>query len=90
MIYDLVMLRLTTNGHSNCFHNRAVRLFVCKFYVEKHSQHSLLFIFRLDGKHVVFGSVIEGLDVIQKVEGFGSESGKTSKPIKVDNSGQLS
>jgi hypothetical protein len=26
-----------------------------------------------DGKHVVFGSVVEGLDVVKKVEGYGEE-----------------
>ena len=43
----------------------------------------------LDGKHVVFGSVVEGMDVIQKVESFGSQSGKTSKKIVVADCGQL-
>lgn len=44
----------------------------------------------LDGKHVVFGQVIEGLDVIKAVEKVGSSSGRTSKPVVVSDCGQLS
>jgi cyclophilin family peptidyl-prolyl cis-trans isomerase len=43
----------------------------------------------LDGKHVVFGSVKEGLDVCKKIEAHGSSSGKTSKTITIAKSGQL-
>ncbi|KAH9381397.1 hypothetical protein HPB48_009023 [Haemaphysalis longicornis] len=43
----------------------------------------------LDGKHVVFGSVVEGMDVVKKIESFGSQSGKTTKKIVVANCGQL-
>lgn len=43
----------------------------------------------LDGKHVVFGSVVEGMDVVKTVESFGSQSGKTSKKISITDCGQL-
>jgi len=43
----------------------------------------------LDGKHVVFGSVVEGMDVVKKIESFGSQSGKTSKKIIVASCGQV-
>jgi len=43
----------------------------------------------LDGKHVVFGSVVEGMDVVKKVESYGSDSGKTSAKIVIAECGQL-
>lgn len=44
----------------------------------------------LDGKHVVFGSVVEGYDpVVKKMEAVGSGGGKTSKPVVIENCGQL-
>lgn len=43
----------------------------------------------LDGKHVVFGQVVEGLDVVKKMEALGSTDGKTKKTIKIADSGEL-
>ncbi|XP_015780894.1 PREDICTED: peptidyl-prolyl cis-trans isomerase 1-like [Acropora digitifera] len=43
----------------------------------------------LDGKHVVFGSVVEGDNVVKEMEAVGSGSGKTSKPVVIANCGQL-
>ncbi|MEM9282836.1 MAG: peptidylprolyl isomerase [Verrucomicrobiota bacterium] len=43
----------------------------------------------LDGNHCVFGQVVEGLDVVKEIEGFGSRNGKTSKEIVIADCGQL-
>ncbi|CAI0438391.1 unnamed protein product [Linum tenue] len=43
----------------------------------------------LDGKHVVFGQVVEGMDVVRAIEKVGSGSGKTSKPVCIADCGQL-
>merc|ERR1711879_787581 len=43
----------------------------------------------LDGKHCVFGSVCDGMDVVKKIEAVGSQSGKTSKPVVIADCGQL-
>lgn len=43
----------------------------------------------LDGKHVVFGKVIEGLDVVKKIEEMGSRSGQPKIKVTIVNCGQL-
>ncbi|MCI4388085.1 hypothetical protein PGIGA_G00081420 [Pangasianodon gigas] len=43
----------------------------------------------LDGKHVVFGSVIDGMDVVRAVEARGSSSGKCTAKITIADCGQL-
>lgn len=43
----------------------------------------------LDGKHVVFGKVVEGMDVVKKMETMGSQSGKTTKKIVIADCGQM-
>ena len=45
---------------------------------------------RLDGKHVVFGNVVDGYDHVEMIEKVGSQSGKTSQPVKIVDCGQLS
>jgi len=43
----------------------------------------------LDGKHVVFGKVTEGMDIVKNIEGQGSQSGKTSNDVVIADCGQL-
>jgi peptidylprolyl isomerase len=43
----------------------------------------------LDGKHVVFGTTVEGYDTIKAIEKVGSQSGATSKPVVIADCGQL-
>eukprot|EP01018_Ginkgo_biloba_P016872 Gb_11492 [translate_table: standard] len=44
----------------------------------------------LDGKHVVFGQVVQGLDVVKAIEKVGSSGGRTSKPVVIADCGQIS
>ena len=43
----------------------------------------------LDGRHVVFGKVIEGMDVVKKIEAVGTSSGKPTKRVVIEDSGEL-
>jgi len=43
----------------------------------------------LDGKHTVFGKVVDGLDVVDKIEEIGSQSGATAKPVVIAKSGEI-
>ena len=44
----------------------------------------------LDGVNVVFGSVVEGMDIVRKMEKYGKDkSGEVTKKIVISDSGQL-
>jgi len=43
----------------------------------------------LDGKHVVFGAVTDGFQVVKAIEALGSQSGKTKGKITISDCGEL-
>uniref|UniRef100_UPI00358FC071 peptidyl-prolyl cis-trans isomerase-like n=1 Tax=Myxine glutinosa TaxID=7769 RepID=UPI00358FC071 len=43
----------------------------------------------LNKKHVVFGKVVEGLDVVEKMEKYGKEDGTTKKKVIISDCGKL-
>lgn len=43
----------------------------------------------LDGRHVVFGKVLDGFDVVKKVESMGSQSGRPQAKVSIVKSGEL-
>lgn len=43
----------------------------------------------LDGKHVVFGHVISGMDVVRRMERCGSKSGTTADKVVIASCGEI-
>lgn len=43
----------------------------------------------LDGNHVVFGKVVEGMDVVKAVEKLGSRSGTPSQQVVIEECGEV-
>ncbi|KNA08702.1 hypothetical protein SOVF_160300 [Spinacia oleracea] len=44
----------------------------------------------LDGKHVVFGKVVEGMEVVKKMEQFGTSEGRPTEQVKIVDCGEVS
>jgi len=44
----------------------------------------------LDGRHVVFGEVVEGMDVVKAIEAVGTESGAPKERVMITSSGVVS
>ena len=43
----------------------------------------------LNGRHVVFGEVIEGMNIVRKIEALGSRSGQPSAKVTIADSGEV-
>ena len=43
----------------------------------------------LDGAHVVFGEVTEGMDLVRRLENLGSRSGKVNGNVRIKECGEL-
>lgn len=43
----------------------------------------------LDGKHVVFGKVVEGIELISEIESKGSASGQPTATVVITDAGEL-
>ncbi|RCN36341.1 peptidyl-prolyl cis-trans isomerase, cyclophilin-type [Ancylostoma caninum] len=43
----------------------------------------------LDGKHVVFGQVTDGLNVVKKIESMGSRSGRPKEKVTIADCGEI-
>jgi cyclophilin family peptidyl-prolyl cis-trans isomerase len=44
----------------------------------------------LDRRHVVFGEVVEGMDVVKTIEAVGTDSGVPKQKVMVTSSGVVS
>jgi peptidylprolyl isomerase len=47
------------------------------------------FVSRLDGRHVVFGKVLSGMEVVYKIEGEGRQNGVPKSKVVILDSGEL-
>ena len=43
----------------------------------------------LDGRHVVFGKVLEGMDIVKLIEKAGSNTGRPTQTVVITDSGEL-
>ncbi|XP_028406032.1 peptidyl-prolyl cis-trans isomerase-like [Dendronephthya gigantea] len=68
-----ILSMANTGGDTNC----------SQFFITTIKTHWL------DGRHVVFGKVVEGMKVVRKMEEYGSQSGRASAKVEIVNCGEI-
>ena len=43
----------------------------------------------LNGKHVIFGRVLEGMEIVKRIESLGTQGGEPRLPIKIAKCGEI-
>jgi cyclophilin family peptidyl-prolyl cis-trans isomerase len=77
MVHNSSLLSLTPHGY--IYQNKPISLIqIIKFNI-----------YRLDGKHTVFGKVVEGMDIVNKIEYCGSSSGKPKRQVLITDCGEI-
>ncbi|EJK73787.1 hypothetical protein THAOC_04574 [Thalassiosira oceanica] len=78
---------LKHEGKGKTLHVNSVRAAI--FQTKGKCLGQVFFLWPMDGNHCVFGKVVDGLDVVDKIESVGSQSGATAAPVIVKASGEL-
>ena len=60
-----------------------------KAQIYSFSSQFLLIFLRLDGKHVIFGRVLQGQDIVKRMESVGSDEGTPQAHVAITECGQV-
>jgi cyclophilin family peptidyl-prolyl cis-trans isomerase len=52
-------------------------------------QYRITFLLEQQGRHVVFGKILEGEDIVKKIEAEGTNSGTPKNKVTIVDSGEM-